>query len=270
MAVSFGNLDELIALINNIYGFNLGGYSRSSLKRRVSRVLTVYHIDFTVLKDNLVNSPSFFNKFLAEVTVTVTEMFRDPAYYKALREEITPYLATFPHIKVWSAGCATGEEVYSLAILLNKKGLYNRAFIYGTDINTEVIERAKQGIVDLKKMKIYSDNYLQTASGDSLSEYYTAKYDAAVFHHELRKNILFSTHNLVSDGVFNEFQLITCRNVLIYFDTGLQRQVVDLLYASLALFGFLCLGAKETLAPDKVKDKFRIISKTHNIYQKIA
>ncbi|MEC3881435.1 CheR family methyltransferase [Parapedobacter sp. 10938] len=270
MAVSFGNVEELITLINNVHGLDLGGYSRASLKRRISRILAIYQIDFMALKDHLVNAPGFFNTFLIEVTVTVTAMFRDPAFYKALREEITPYLATFPHIKVWSAGCATGEEVYSLAILLAKRGLYNRTFIYGTDINAEVIERAKQGIIDLKKMKIYSDNYLQTASDDSLSEYYTAKYDAAVFHHELRKNILFSTHNLVSDGVFNEFHLITCRNVLIYFNTDLQRQVVGLCYASLALFGFLCLGAKETLPPNGIKDKFRIISKTHNIYQKIA
>ncbi|MGV3764313.1 CheR family methyltransferase [Parapedobacter sp.] len=270
MAVSFGNVEELIALVNNVHGLDLGGYSRASLKRRISRILAIYQIDFTVLKDNLVNAPGFFNKFLVEVTVTVTEMFRDPAYYKTLREDIIPYLATFPHIKVWSAGCSTGEEVYSLAILLHKEGLYNRTFIYGTDINMDVIERAKQGIMDLKKMKTYSDNYLQTASGDSLSEYYTAKYDAAVIHHELRKNVLFSTHNLVSDGVFNEFQLITCRNVLIYFNADLQRKVVGLFYASLALFGFLCLGAKETLAPYNLEGKFRMISKTHNIYQKIA
>src|SRR5690606_4684567 len=126
------------------------------------------------------------------------------------------------------------------------------------------------GIIDLRKMKTYSDNYLHTGSGDSLSEYYTAKYDAAVIHHELRKNILFATHNLVSDGVFNEFQLITCRNVLIYFNQALQRQVIDAFHASLALFGFLCLGAKATISPERVKNKFRIISKTHNIYHKIA
>src|SRR3546814_319134 len=263
MAVSLGNVEELVVLVNNVHGFDFGGYSRASLKRRISRVLAIYHIDFTALKNNLVNSPGFFNKFLIEVTVTVTAMFRDPAYYQTLREEITPYLATFPHINVWSAGCATGEEVYSLAVLFSKEGLYTRTFIYGTDINTEAIERAKQGIIDLKKMKIYSDNYLQTASGDSLSEYYTAKYDAAVIHHELRKNSLFSTHNLASDGVFNEFQLITCRNVLIYFNTDLQRRIVDLLYASLALFGFLCLGTKESLSPDCMKGKFREIGRAH-------
>ncbi|MFB2120632.1 protein-glutamate O-methyltransferase CheR [Parapedobacter sp. 2B3] len=270
MVVSFGNLEELITLVNNVHGFDLSGYSRASLKRRVSRILTIYQIDFAGLKDSLVNSPGFFNEFLVEVTVNVTEMFRDPAFYKTLREEIHPYLATFPHIKVWSAGCATGEEVYSLAILLSKEGLYSRTFIYGTDVNTAVLERAKQGIIDLKKMKVYSDNYLQTDSGDSLSEYYTAMYDSAIVHHELRKNILFSTHNLVSDGVFNEFQLITCRNVLIYFTADLQHKVVNLLYASLALFGFLCLGARETLPANGLRHKFRVISKTHNIYQKIA
>ncbi|HWK98629.1 MAG TPA: protein-glutamate O-methyltransferase CheR [Parapedobacter sp.] len=270
MTVSFENLEELIGLVNNVHGVDLGGYSRASLKRRVSRILTIYHVDFAGLKDKLINSPGFFNTFLAEVTVNVTEMFRDPAFYKTLREEVFTYLATFPHIRVWSAGCATGEEVYSLAILLSKERLYERTFIYGTDVNTEVIDRAKQGIIDLKKMKTYSDNYLQTESGDSLSEYYAAKYDAAVIHHELRRNILFATHNLASDGVFNEFQLITCRNVLIYFDTDLQHRVTSLLHASLTLFGFLCLGAKETLATDHLKSKFRMVSKTHNIYQKIA
>lgn len=270
MAISFGNLEELIALVNNVHGFDLNGYSRASLKRRVSRILTIYQLDFAALKDSLINTPGFFNRFLIEVTVNVTEMFRDPTFYMTLRDEIFPYLATFPHIRVWSAGCATGEEVYSLAILFSKQELYRRTFIYGTDINTEVIERAKQGIIDLKKMKTYSDNYLQMESGDSLSEYYTAKYDAAAIHHELRRNTLFSTHNLISGGVFNEFQLITCRNVLIYFNAALQRQVIELLYASLARFGFLCLGAKETLPSDRLKGKFRVVNKTHNIYQKIA
>lgn len=270
MAISFGHIEELIALVDNVYSFDLGGYSRASLKRRVSRILTIYDIDFAGLKYNLVNSPGFFNKFLIEITVNVTEMFRDPPFYKSVREEICPYLATFPHIKVWSAGCATGEEVYSLAIVLSEQGLYNRSFIYGTDINTAVIERAKQGVIDLRKMKTYSDNYLQTEPNSSLSEYYTAKYDAAVIRHELRKNILFSTHNLISDGVFNEFQLITCRNVLIYFDTAFQYKITELLHASLTLFGFLCLGAKETLASNDLKNKFRIINKTYNIYQKIA
>lgn len=270
MKVSFGNLEELIVLVNNVHGFDLGGYSRASLKRRIARILTIHQIDFAGLKDHLVNTPGFFNTFLVEVTVNVTEMFRDPAFYITLRDEVLPYLATFPHIKAWSAGCATGEEVYSLAILFSKQGLYGRTFIYGTDINTVVLEQAKQGIIDLKKMKTYSDNYLQTESGDSLSEYYTAKYDAAAIHHELRKNTLFSTHNLLADGVFNEFQLITCRNVLIYFNMALQHHVCDMLHASLAQFGFLCLGAKETLSSDRLKGKFRRVSKTHNIYQKIA
>ena len=270
MNISFEDLEQLIEVVNNVHGFNLNGYSRASLKRRVSRIMDMYHLDYANLKDNLVNTPGFFNIFLIEVTVNVTEMFRDPPLFIALREEVLPYLATFPHIKVWSAGCSTGEEVYSLAILLKRQGLYDRSFIYGTDINSTVLEKAKQGIIDLKKMREYSDNYLQTIPDDSLSEYYIAKYDAATIHHDLRKNVLFSIHNLVSDGVFNEFQLITCRNVLIYFDPSLQEHVFTLLYESLALFGFLCLGSKEILRSDKLKDKFRLVNKKQNIYQKIA
>ncbi|SEK70365.1 CheR family methyltransferase [Parapedobacter koreensis] len=270
MGISFENLEELIELINHVHGFDLRGYTRASLKRRVAHIMELYRLDFNNLKDNLVNTSGFFNRFLTEVTVNVTELFRDPAFYAALREEVFPYLATFPHIKLWSAGCSSGEEAYSLAILLKKQGLYERSFIYGTDINSKVLERAKQGIIDLRKMKEYSDNYLQTESGESLSEYYTVRYDAAIMHHELRKNILFSIHNLVSDGVFNEFQLITCRNVLIYFDLTLQQRVLKLLYESLAMFGFLCLGTKESLRSEQLKHKFRLINKKQNIYQKIA
>lgn len=270
MSISFEYLEEIIELVKHVHGFDLGGYSRASLKRRVSRIMDIYRIDLPGLKDSLINTPGFFNKFLIEVTVNVTEMFRDPGFYIALREAVFPYLATFPHMKIWSAGCSTGEEVYSLAIMLKKAGLYDRAFIYGTDINTDVLDKAKQGIIDLKKMKAYSDNYLQTESGDSLSEYYTAKYDAAAIHHELLRNTLFSIHNLVSDGVFNEFHLITCRNVLIYFNLTLQHHVFNLFYESLALFGFLCLGSKETLRSDGLKHKFRLVDKKQNIYQKIA
>lgn len=269
MSLSFEHLEELIELIDHVHGFNLKGYSRASLKRRVSRIMDLYQLDFACLKDNLINTSGFFGQFLIEITVNVTEMFRDPTFYIALREEVLPYLATFPHIKAWSAGCSTGEEVYSLAILLQQQGLLTRAFLYGTDINPIVLEKAKTGIVDLRKMKAYSDNYLQTNPDDSLSEYYTARYDAATIHHHLRKNILFSVHNLVSDGVFNEFQLITCRNVLIYFNIDLQERVFSLLYESLAPFGFLCLGSKETLRSVKFKDRFRLINKKHNIYQKI-
>jgi len=270
MSLSFEQLEELIELVNNVHGFDLHGYSRASLKRRVSRIMDLYRLDFATLKDNLINTSGFFSQFLIEITVNVTEMFRDPAFYIALREEVFPYLATFPHIKVWSAGCSTGEEVYSLAILLKKQGLLNRAFVYGTDINSKALEKAKAGIFDLRKMKAYSDNYLQTSPDDSLSEYYTAKYNAATIHHNLRKNILFSVHNLVSDGVFNEFQLITCRNVLIYFNAPLQEHVFNLLYESLALFGFLCLGSKEALRSEQLKERFRLINKKQNIYQKIA
>ena len=270
MNITFEQLEELIELVGHVHGFDLNGYSRASLKRRVTRIMDLYRLEFAALKDNLINTSGFFSRFLIEVTVNVTEMFRDPAFYVALREEVLPYLATFPHIKAWSAGCSTGEEVFSLAILLKRQGLYERSFIYGTDINSNVLKQAKQGIFDLRKMKAYSDNYLQVGSGDSLSEYYTAKYDAAIIKHDLRKNVLFSVHNLVSDGVFNEFQLITCRNVLIYFNPTLQERVFNLLYDSLSLFGFLCLGSKEVLRSERLKTRFRLINKKQNIYQKIA
>ncbi len=270
MSISFEHLEELIDLVDHVHGFDLSGYSRASLKRRVSRVMDLYKLDFADLKDNLVNTSGFFGRFLVEITVNVTEMFRDPSFYVALREEVLPYLATFPHIKVWSAGCSTGEEVYSVAILLKKQGLYDRSFIYGTDINSEVIDQAKQGIFDLKRMNEYTDNYLQTGSDDPLSEHYSARYGAATIHPDLRKNLLFSIHNLVSDGVFNEFQLITCRNVLIYFNAKLQEHVFQLFYESLALFGFLCLGSKETLRSEQLRSRFRLIDKKQNIYQKIA
>ncbi len=270
MGITFENLETLVELVNNVHGFDLNGYSRASLKRRVARIMDLYRLDYVGLKDNLVNTDGFFNRFLIELTVNVTEMFRDPAFYRAVRHDVFPYLATFPHIRVWSAGCSTGEEVYSLAIMLKAQGLYERSFIYGTDINSAVLEKAKLGIIDLQKMKEYSDNYLQTGAEDSLSNYYTARYDAATIHHELRKNTLFSIHNLVSDGVFNEFHLITCRNVLIYFTPALQEHVFNLCYESLALFGFLCLGSKETLRSASLKDRFKLVNKAHNIYQKIA
>ncbi|QQT24243.1 CheR family methyltransferase [Sphingobacterium spiritivorum] len=268
--ISFSELEELIELVKNVNGMDLSGYSRASLKRRVTRLMEIDRMDLVALKTALVNTPGYFNHFIIELTVNVTEMFRDPFFYKAMREDVFPYLASFPRIKSWSAGCSSGEEVYSLAILLKEAGLYERSFIYGTDINNIVLEQAKKGIYSLQKIKDYSDNFLKSGTVHSLSDYYTAMYDAASINNDLKKNILFSSHNLVSDGVFNEFQLITCRNVLIYFDLELQQSVIRLFYESLCLFGFLCLGSKETLHHQEIASKFKLINKKYNIYQKIA
>ncbi len=268
--ISYSELEEVIELVKNVNGMDLSGYSKASLKRRISRIMELEHLDLLALKTALTNTPGFFTHFIIEMTVNVTEMFRDPAYYKALQTDVLHYLATFPRIKIWSAGCSTGEEPYSLAILLHEEKLLKRSFIYGTDISQRVLDIAKKGIYSLSKFKGYSDNYLKSGCQASLSDYYTAMYDAACISNELKNNILFSTHNLVSDGVFNEFQLISCRNVLIYFDLNLQKKVFELFDQSLCLFGFLCLGSKESMINSHLSHKYKIINKQHNIYQKIA
>jgi len=268
--INFEELEEVIDIVKNLHGYDVSGYTRASLKRRVTRIMELNKLNLQELKSNLINQPGFSTYFLQEITVNVTEMFRDPDFYKAVKTDVFPYLATYPHIKLWSAGCSTGEEVYSLAILLEEANLYQRAFIYGTDINGKVLEKAKRGIYSLAKVKEYSENFIKTEPKNSLSDYYTAMYNAATINNSLKKNVLFSIHSLVSDGVFNEFQLITCRNVLIYFDTELQNKVLDLFYHSLCHLGFLCLGAKESLINYKDAAKFKIVNKKQNIYQKIG
>lgn len=267
--ITFDQLQEIILLLKNVSDYDLSGYTQSSLKRRVERVLNLKQMDIVDLKNALVNTPGFQQYFAEEITVNVTEMFRDPEFFNRLTTDVIPYLQTFPRLKIWCAGCSTGEEVYSLAILLQENKLYDRSFIYGTDVNNNVLETAKKGIYPLQKIKEYSDNFNAYNSKESLSHYYTAGYNGAIINHNLRQNLLFSTHNLATDQVFNEFQLIVCRNVLIYFDLQLQEQVINLFYESLALFGFLCLGTKETILRQPVLENFKVIDKELNIYQKI-
>ena len=267
--ISFDQLQEVMVVLKNVSDYDLSGYTRSSLKRRVERILNLEQMDIVDLKNALINTEGFKQYFVEEVTVNVTAMFRDPVFFNKLATDIIPYLQTFPRLKAWCAGCSTGEEVYSLAILLQENKLYERTFIYGTDVNSKVLEIAKRGIYPLSKLKEYTDNFNTYNSKESLSTYYTAGYDGAIINHDVRQNILFSTHNLATDHVFNEFHLILCRNVLIYFDMELQERVINLFYESLALFGFLCLGTKETILRQPVLDNFKIIDKELNIYQKI-
>ena len=269
-SIADNELQSLIHLIKNVHGFDFGNYSMASFKRRISRIMDLQKLNYFDLRDQLVNDESYFDHFLAEVTVNITEMFRDPTFFKSVKENIIPYLKSYQHIKIWSAGCSTGEELYSLAILFTEEQLYERSFFYGTDINQDVLMHAKEGIYDLQKMKLYSENYIQLGNNNSLSNYYTAKYDAATLNRKLKKNVLFSVHNLVSDGAFNEFQMITCRNVLIYFDADLQEKVINLFYESLANFGFLCIGSKESIRNNELAKKFKLIDKKNNIYQKIS
>ncbi|TCC95477.1 protein-glutamate O-methyltransferase CheR [Pedobacter hiemivivus] len=267
--INYGELDNLIVLIKNIHGFDFGDYSAASLKRRVTRIMELQKLSLFDLRTLLTNDQDYFESFLIEITVNVTEMFRDPSFYKSVATHVIPYLKSYQRIKVWNAGCSTGEELYSFAIMFAEENLYDRCFFYGTDINSDVLAEAKNGIYNLQKMKQYAENFQKTETTNTLSNYYTAKYNAASIHHSLKKNILFSVHNLASDGVFNEFQVISCRNVLIYFNIELQKKVIELFYNSLANFGFLCLGSKETLRSSEL-GRFKVIDKKNNIYQKIA
>jgi chemotaxis protein methyltransferase CheR len=263
-------ISELIDLVRRVHGFDFSGYTKASLKRRVVRIMQLKKMEFYDLKHILVNDQHFFQYFLEEITVNVTEMFRDPSFYKALNLQVMPYLSTYQHAKIWCAGCSTGEEVYSLAVLLREAGLSKKSFIYGTDINTEVLKEARKGIYSLRNIKSYAENYQFTGLKGSISDNFTILYDAASIHNELKQNTLFSVHNLVSDDVFNEFQMISCRNVFIYFETELQERILELFYKSLCPLGYLCLGSKETIRSDAFKRKFKVINQKENIYQKIG
>jgi chemotaxis protein methyltransferase CheR len=269
-AITTPQLAEVIDLVKKIYGFDFGNYTKASLRRRITRIMQLKKLQFYDLKHVLINDADFFQLFLEEITVNVTEMFRDPSFFKAFNKQVIPYLSSYQYLKIWSAGCSTGEEVYSLAILLQEAGLREKSFIYGTDVNTDVLKEARRGIYSLRKIKSYAENYQLSGLEGSIIDHFTILYDAATIHSELKQNTLFSVHNLVSDNVFNEFQLITCRNVFIYFEIELQERILELFYKSLAPFGFLCLGAKETIRSDIFRKKFKVINHTENIYQKIG
>lgn len=265
--------DELEILLNDlleVYRYDFTDYSRASLKRRISRVLRLDKFpSFAEFRYKVRTDPEYFKRFVEQITVNVTEMFRDPSFYKFLRSEILPILSTYPLIRIWHAGCSTGEEVYSMAILLEEANLLHKSLLYATDINPNVIKKGITGIFPLSQMKQYSENYILSGGIRDFSIYYSAKYNVAKFNEELRAKVIFATHNLVSDRSFNEFQLILCRNVLIYFDQDLQQKVFTLFDQSLEQLGFLALGSKETLRFSSLSFKYRQIDK-QKIWRKIA
>ncbi|WP_294244421.1 protein-glutamate O-methyltransferase CheR [uncultured Chryseobacterium sp.] len=241
-------VEFLIKDVYDMYGYDFSEYSRASFKRRVNRICLIDRFtSFAELRYTILNDPEYLKRFIEEITVNVTEMFRDPHFFRALREKILPQLGTYPLIRIWVAGCSTGEEAYSIAILLKEANLYHKSLIYGTDLNPSVLEKARSGIFPLQQMKVYSENYIASGGKKDFSDYYTANYDSVRFDKSLQEKLILSTHNLVSDSSFNSFQLIVCRNVLIYFDRGLQERVFHLFDNSLENLGFLALGAKETL-----------------------
>ena len=255
--------------VHSWYGYDFTDYSEASIKRRVTHFMTTHKItNLKELTQVLKRDEDTFELFIQDVSVTVTEMFRDPTFYKALKEKVLKRLATYPFIKIWIAGCATGEEVYSVAILLHEAGLLERSVIYATDINQKSLQHAQEGIYSLAHMKSYTENYLKAGGNNSFSEYFTAKYEGALFNKALKTNVVFSSHNLATDKSFNEFQLIICRNVLIYFNQQLQDKVINLFYESLCPFGILALGSKESLHFSSHRKDFEEIARREKIFIK--
>ncbi|HEX7365860.1 MAG TPA: protein-glutamate O-methyltransferase CheR [Pelobium sp.] len=264
--------EELEILLNNVaekFGYDFTEYSKASIIRRVNRLCTLDRFSsFAELRYRILNDEDYFGRFVEEITVNVTEMFRDRHFYSALRQHIIPQLGVHAHIKIWLAGCSTGEEVYSLAILLKEANLLHKSIIYATDINPRVLETAKHGIYPIGLMRNYSENYINSGGIEEFSSYYAANYDHVRFTDDLRKQVIFSTHNLVSDRSFNEFQLILCRNVLIYFDKNLQEKVFKLFDESLQTLGYLALGSKETIKFSHLEQKYQQIEK-EKIWRKL-
>lgn len=259
----------LLEAIFERYGYDFRGYARASIERRVRHFLpqsgcdTVPEMIPRVLYDEC-----FFERLVREFSITVTEMFRDPHVYRSIREKVVPLLHTYPFVRIWVAGCATGEEAYSLAILLKEEGLYDRATLFATDFNDAALDKAKEGIYALEHIRQSTANYQQAGGTLSFSEYYHAQYGAVAIHPSLKKNLTFANHNLVTDGVFGEMHVILCRNVLIYFDKTLQNRVLKLFTDSLVHGGYLCLGSKESLRFLDVQDHFKAIDEKGRIYQK--
>lgn len=252
------------------YGFDFRDYALASLKRRIWNTIRAEQLTtVSGLQEKVLHDPDCLERFLLGLSVNVTSMFRDPSFYIAFRRQIVPMLRTYPFIRIWHAGCSTGEEVYSLAILMEEEGLYHRCRIYATDMNEMVLKQAKAGIFPLALMQEYTQNYLQAGGKRSFSEYYTAAYDHAIFRSSLKENIVFSQHNLATDGSFNEFNVIFCRNVLIYFNQSLQERVHNLLYESLSRFGVLGLGRQETLKFTPQENHYEALDNREKLYRRI-
>jgi chemotaxis protein methyltransferase CheR len=261
---------SLLDAIYERYGIDFRGYADASIRRRIHMVLLSENLDsIPQLERRVMADRECMERFLVAATVNVTSMFRDPAFYSALRNEVIPEVRSRPFLRVWHAGCATGEEVYSLAILLREEGLGGCCRIYATDMNAAVLEKAKQGVFPLGLIQEYSRNYIEAGGNQPFSGYYTARYDHVVFDRTLRENIVFSQHNLVSDKSFNRFDIVLCRNVIIYFNRDLAGQVHHLLYESLLPAGFLCLGNRETIKFTPHESCYKQFHVQHRIYQKL-
>lgn len=260
----------LLEAILEVHGFDFREYAHASLKRRIHLFMRNEELrTVSGLQERVLHVPGTMERLAVALSVNVTSLFRDPEFFGLFRREIIPWLRTYPFIRIWHAGCSTGEEVYSMAILLHEAGLYERSRIYATDIEDGILRRAKEGIFSLSQEKEYSENYLRAGGGENLQRYYTSAYGSAVFRGFLKENIVFSRHNLAKDASFNEFQVILCRNVMIYFRKPLQNRVHELLFNSLGLFGVLGLGAKETVHLTPHEGDYQQLTPGIKLYRRI-
>ena len=262
-------LDLLLEAIYRRYSHDFRSYARSSLKRRLWRRVSEERLhSLSGLQEKVLHDPDCMERLLLDLSINVTAMFRDPPFYAALRDKVIPLLRTYPFIRVWNAGCSTGEEVYSMAVLLEEEGLYERTRIYATDINGGVLERAKAGVFPLERMRDYTHNYLRAGGRRSFSDYYATGPEGARFDPSLVRNVVFAQHNLVSDRSFNEFNVIVCRNVMIYFAKPLQARVHGLFYDSLGTFGVLALGRRESIRFTPFEDRYEELDAEEKLYRK--
>ncbi|HEY2092186.1 MAG TPA: protein-glutamate O-methyltransferase CheR [Thermoanaerobaculia bacterium] len=252
------------------YGFDFRDYSYPSLRRRIwKRVFAEGLVTVSALTNKVLHEPQAMERLLLDLSINVTAMFRDPTFYAAFRHKVVPLLRTYPFIRIWHAGCSTGEEVYSMAILLQEEGIYDRCRIYATDINEAVLQKAKSGIFPINTMQENTSNYIAGGGHGTFSDYYTARYDYAIFRPQLRDNVVFAQHNLVTDASFNHFNVILCRNVLIYFNNALQERVQQLFLNSLEMFGILGLGKKETIRYTSVAEHFDVLDEEERLYRRV-
>lgn len=263
-------VEDLIQDIKENYGYNFGGYARASVYRRIKRFMETRKLQHLgELRSRSLGDSFFFEDFLQELTVNVTEMFRDPSFFLALREKVLPMLSTYPYLKIWDAGCSTGEELVSLCILLEEAGLLGRTKIYATDINQKVLMQAKEAIFPAKHIKAYTEAYYAAGGSREFSSYFQSNYGMLKFNSSLLRNVIFYPHNLATDFSFNEFHLVLCRNVLIYFNRELQERVLNLFHESLVPLGYLGLGQKESLTLYSKEKEFGLLDRENRIYRRL-
>jgi chemotaxis protein methyltransferase CheR len=264
-------LELLLEAVFRHHGYDFRDYARTSLRRRVWKTIKAEQLTtISSLQDRILHDGEAWERFLQGISVSVSAMFRDPHFFLAFRRHAVPILRTYPFIRIWQAGCSLGEEAYSLAILLTEEGLYDRTLIYATDINEATLRQAREGIYPAELMQKYTQNYILAGGQRAFSEYYTARYDFALMRPALRQNIVFSQHNLVSDGAFNEFNVVLCRNVMIYFNRALQERTHTLFHGSLSMFGILGLGSKESIRFVPHERYYEPFEPGEKLYRRIA